>query len=97
MESLWCDVRYAIRTIGTNGLFTLTVVLALGLGIGATTALFSFVDAVVLRPLPYRDPDALVLLWAWKTKEVRRGISGPDLADLLMLFQGTAGGRPTTS
>lgn len=82
MGSLWRDVRYAIRTFGTNRLFTLTVVLALGLGIGATTAVFSFVDAVVLRPLPYRAPDRLVLLWAWKTKEVRRGISGPDLADL---------------
>jgi putative ABC transport system permease protein len=82
MGSLWRDVRYAIRALGANRLFTISVVLALGLGIGATTAVFSFVDAVILRPLPYRDPDRLGLLWAWKTKEVRRGISGPDLSDL---------------
>jgi putative ABC transport system permease protein len=82
MGSLWRDVRYAVRTLGAARLFSLSVVLALGLGIGATTAVFSFVDAVILRPLPYRDPDRLVLMWAWKTKEVRRGISGPDLADL---------------
>src|SRR5579859_1391170 len=82
MDGILRDVRYAIRTLSGNRLFTLMVVLSLGLAIGATTAVFSFVDAVLLRPFPYREADRLVLLWASKTKAVTRGISGPDLADL---------------
>lgn len=82
MDSVLRDLRYAIRTLRASRLFTLMVVLSLGLAIGATTAVFSFVDAVLLRPLPYLEANRLVLLWASKNKLMTRGISGPDLADL---------------
>ncbi len=70
MATLWRDVRYAIRTLSANRLFTLMVVLPLGLAIGATTAVFSFTDAVLLRPLPYHEGNRLVLLWASKSREI---------------------------
>ena len=60
MESVWQDVRYALRGFRRNPIFTLTIVLTLMLGIGATTAVFSVVDRILFRPLPYTDSDHLV-------------------------------------
>ena len=54
------DLRYAIRLLRRSRLFTLTVVLTIAIGIGATTAIFSVVNAVLLRPLPFADPDRLM-------------------------------------
>src|SRR2546425_6362180 len=82
MGTLVQDLRYGLRMLAKNPGFTAVAVITLALGIGATTAVFSFTDAVLLRPLPYRHTNRLVLLWASKTKQVTRGISGPDLADL---------------
>lgn len=62
MQSFIRDVHQAARQLRKSPGFSLTVVLALGLGIGATTAIFSLVEAILLRPLPYADPDRLVLL-----------------------------------
>jgi predicted permease len=56
------DLRFASRRLGKAPGFSLTVILTLALGIGATTAIFSLVEGVLLRPLPFRDPDRLVLL-----------------------------------
>lgn len=57
------DVRFAFRTFVRTPAFTLLTLLTLALGIGATTAIFSAVNEVVLRPLPFEDPDRLVMLW----------------------------------
>src|SRR6516162_9244124 len=57
------DTRFALRSFAKNPWFTLVVVLSLAIGIGANTSIFSVADALLLRPLPYDNPDRLVILW----------------------------------
>ena len=59
-EDLQRDLRYALRMLARAPAFTIVAVLALGLGIGATTSIFTVVHSVLLQPLPYRDSDRLV-------------------------------------
>src|SRR5205814_6803536 len=75
MESLWLDIRYAIRALSRNRRFTLAALASLGLGIGLNAAVFSFVNAVLLRPFPYKDPDQLVIIWGTKSFDERGGMS----------------------
>jgi predicted permease len=63
LESVWGDTRFAVRQMRKAPGFALTTVLLLGLGIGSITAVFSLVDAVLLRPVPYPDPASLVIPW----------------------------------
>src|SRR5215469_2786471 len=63
LDSLIRDVRFGLRVLFRKPAFSTLVVVVLALGIGANTAIFSIVDAVLLRPLPYRHSDRLVLVW----------------------------------
>src|SRR5918996_6466826 len=69
------DLKYAVRSLARARGFTLAVVLTLGLGIGANTAIFSVVRGVLLKPLPHRDGDRLVYL--------RQSINGPGGENIL--------------
>ena len=63
MNTLLRDIRYAVRTSMRNPALTLVIVASLAIGIGANTAIFSVVSALLLKPLPYPDPERLVVLW----------------------------------
>ena len=82
MNSLWKDLRYGMRTLLRRPGFALIALLTLALGIGANTAIFSVVNTVLLKPLAYRDPTGLVLIWTRFLPDLPQNwVSGPEVLD----------------
>jgi predicted permease len=83
MDTLFQDLKYAVRTLRRTPAFTVAAVACLALGIGANTAIFSVIDGVLLRPLPFRDPSSLVMVWETNrnTGKDRNVVSPADYLD----------------
>src|SRR5215218_1591875 len=94
IDALLRDVRYSARSLAHTPAFTLTVLLTLALGVGANTAVFSAVDAVLLRPLPFPDADRLVILRQVQERGGESNIAPVRLQDwqrLNVTFDGITG------
>ena len=87
MEGSFRDLRLAVRSLVRRPSFTFIAVSTLALGIGANAAIFSVVDGLLLRPLPYVDPDGLVMVWRVSDADpgARNAMSFPDIEDVALL------------
>src|SRR5580698_7225412 len=80
MQTLLQNLRFSLRMLAKNPGLTITVLLTLALGIGANTAIFTVDYATLLAPMPYPDPDQLVMVWS-KIQTFHNGISAGDYTD----------------
>ena len=81
MDIFLQDVRFAVRSLLRRPAFAIVAAVTIALGIGANTAIFSVVNAVLIRPLPYHDPDRLTLVWGTQGKTGQQGIVYADYLD----------------
>jgi putative ABC transport system permease protein len=81
LDALFRDLAFGWRFIRRDPAFAIVSILTLGIGIGANAAIFSFFDAVLLKPLPYKDPEQLVFVWEKPPTAERNGVSGPNFLD----------------
>ncbi len=82
MEDLWRDVQYGARSLAKSPGFLVVAVLTLALGIGANTAIFSVINAILLRPLPYEESDRLMMLTEWSEQVPQMSFSVANLKDV---------------
>src|SRR5215210_3593162 len=82
MRGMWSDLRFAARAMRARPGFTAAAVLSLALGTGACTAIFSVVDAVLLRPLPYPQSERIVQLWEMNAKGAQTPFAEPNYVDV---------------
>jgi len=84
MQTFLQDLKYALRMLRKNPAFTAVAILTLAVGIGANSAIFSVVNSVLLRPLPYRQPDQLVRVYSeFPTMQLQKfWLSPPELLDI---------------
>jgi macrolide transport system ATP-binding/permease protein len=85
VETLWQDLRYTIHQLRKNPGFAATAILVLTLGIGAAVSIFAFVDAALIRPLPYREPSRLVVIFGSIPLGPKFHLSFPDYYDFKRL------------
>jgi hypothetical protein len=81
VDTIWQDLRYAVRQLAKRPAFTAVAVLTLALGVGTSTAIFTVANGVLLRPLPYADPDRLVMLWETTPQLSVMMVAYPDFLD----------------
>ncbi|HJZ77728.1 MAG TPA: ABC transporter permease, partial [Vicinamibacterales bacterium] len=101
MDAFLADLRYGLRLLRKSPGFSAVAVLTLALGIGANTAIFSVIDALLIRPLPYANPDRVVMVWedAWQAGFHRNTPAPGNYNDWLRLnrsFTGIAAARGST-
>jgi putative ABC transport system permease protein len=99
LGTLLQDMRFGFRVLRKSPGFTTIAVLTLALGIGANTAIFTIVDAVLVRPLPYKDPSQLTMLWETEPELPAAPVTGPDYQDWKTMahsFQSMAAGTEAT-